>query len=328
MSEMMRLLPSCTSFVLFHCHATSIAFHPHTLVSIRRSHGHEKHVLFHLSHEIAYDIESTSSWTYNCYGNESELTSYYKQYDLVVKQYYYDPLLQHSLYLPLGPRDYHELQQIKYQNGIKLIQQRIYLCTFSGRFSYDIPVPEHHERLEIENLIYSSSFPCLIIPSGRDIYGTPQLSRKDYLTLIGDSVFTPCPAGSATETFRLYEALELGSIPIIVRPRRAMLNYLERWKGYPGPVLNSWSEMSEYFDTLGLVDGHDICSTNNTMLKLCSVIDWNDLNRSKSVGDMTLTRLHRYLNILQDRIRRWYLSYKQSISKTVLDSLIEVFHPE
>lgn len=42
------------------------------------------------------------------------------------------------------------------------------------------------------------------------------LGREEYLALLLDSVFAPCPAGNNAETFRIYEALECGAIPLII----------------------------------------------------------------------------------------------------------------
>ena len=41
-----------------------------------------------------------------------------------------------------------------------------------------------------------------------------QLAKEDYLDLLSDTVFIACPRGNNIETFRLYEALESGCIPV------------------------------------------------------------------------------------------------------------------
>jgi hypothetical protein len=44
------------------------------------------------------------------------------------------------------------------------------------------------------------------------------LSTKDYKKILEQSIFTPCPRGnSSVDTFRLYEAIEAGSIPVVVK---------------------------------------------------------------------------------------------------------------
>jgi GR25 family glycosyltransferase involved in LPS biosynthesis len=47
---------------------------------------------------------------------------------------------------------------------------------------------------------------------------SPQkLTRNQYIARLLDTVFVPCPRGNNVETFRLYEALECGCIPIYVK---------------------------------------------------------------------------------------------------------------
>jgi hypothetical protein len=43
-----------------------------------------------------------------------------------------------------------------------------------------------------------------------------QLREQDYLDLLSDTIFVPCPAGNNIETFRIYEALERGCIPVFI----------------------------------------------------------------------------------------------------------------
>jgi hypothetical protein len=43
-----------------------------------------------------------------------------------------------------------------------------------------------------------------------------QLREQDYLDLLSDTIFVPCPAGNNIETFRIYEALERGCIPLFI----------------------------------------------------------------------------------------------------------------
>ena len=44
-----------------------------------------------------------------------------------------------------------------------------------------------------------------------------KLSRNQYIARMLDTVFVPCPRGNNVETFRLYEALECGCVPIYVK---------------------------------------------------------------------------------------------------------------
>jgi hypothetical protein len=44
----------------------------------------------------------------------------------------------------------------------------------------------------------------------------PWLDRAEFRALLSDSVFSPCPMGNTVlESFRIYESLEMGCIPIL-----------------------------------------------------------------------------------------------------------------
>ena len=58
------------------------------------------------------------------------------------------------------------------------------------------------------------------------------------------SVFAPCPAGNAIETIRLFEALELGCIPITLD--HPFLDADEAFAGMPAPRLKSWDQLPEF----------------------------------------------------------------------------------
>ncbi|QWE12634.1 exostosin family protein [Polynucleobacter sp. AP-Titi-500A-B4] len=72
-----------------------------------------------------------------------------------------------------------------------------------------------------------------------------------YSIAMESSVFAPCPAGNAPETIRLYDALELGCIPIslshdfIISP-----NALGLIGPAPFPILNSWNELPTFLKSI------------------------------------------------------------------------------
>jgi len=59
------------------------------------------------------------------------------------------------------------------------------------------------------------------------------LSRRAYLARLRKSVFALAPSGNNPETFRHWEALESGAIPVSVAPPRDR-SYLEHWCRPPG----------------------------------------------------------------------------------------------
>jgi hypothetical protein len=74
------------------------------------------------------------------------------------------------------------------------------------------------------------------------VAGAQQMPRPEYHALLDDTVFAPCPMGNAMlETWRFYEALEAGCIPIV--EARPWMHYYERLLGpHPIPTVYRWSQ--------------------------------------------------------------------------------------
>ena len=73
---------------------------------------------------------------------------------------------------------------------------------------------------------------------------TNKVERKEYITVLLDSVFVPCPPGLNPETFRVYEALECGCVPIYVKQgaNDAYANWLQEEIGLLS--VSNWQEAS------------------------------------------------------------------------------------
>jgi hypothetical protein len=83
-----------------------------------------------------------------------------------------------------------------------------------------------------------------------DGWDTPKLSRREYSEILQNSMFAPCPGGNNVETFRFYEALECGSIPIYVRKAGDDEWYKYITKYIPLINMTSWTaaaQMMDYF---------------------------------------------------------------------------------
>ncbi|QSR85446.1 exostosin family protein [Methylacidimicrobium sp. B4] len=80
--------------------------------------------------------------------------------------------------------------------------------------------------------------------------GSPPLSREEYLSWLRDAAFCPCPMGNVVlETFRVYEALEAGCIPIV--EHRFAFDYFRSLLGEnPLPSVRSWGEGASYMRRL------------------------------------------------------------------------------
>jgi hypothetical protein len=69
------------------------------------------------------------------------------------------------------------------------------------------------------------------------------LGREEYCAMLLDSIFVPCMGGQNPETFRLYEALECGCIPILINDD-TNANYFRYISQYlPFLNVNSWAQV-------------------------------------------------------------------------------------
>jgi hypothetical protein len=71
------------------------------------------------------------------------------------------------------------------------------------------------------------------------------LATVDYRKLMDSSIFVPCPAGwTNLDSFRVYEALEAGCIPIV--EQRKGFDYFSFMYGpHPIPTVSNWDEAPE-----------------------------------------------------------------------------------
>lgn len=75
-----------------------------------------------------------------------------------------------------------------------------------------------------------------------------------YSAVMEDSIFAPCPAGNSPKTIRLYDALELGCIPISLPHAFLTSVYALAVIGsVPFPVLIPWGELSSFLDRMKAV---------------------------------------------------------------------------
>jgi len=68
------------------------------------------------------------------------------------------------------------------------------------------------------------------------------LNKTEYISAMLDSIFVPCPDGNNPETFRFYEALQCGCIPIVVKSKENEAWF--KWVSKHIPLVNisSWEE--------------------------------------------------------------------------------------
>jgi len=83
-----------------------------------------------------------------------------------------------------------------------------------------------------------------------DWNSTKMLGREETLAVLLNSWMVPCPGGQNPETFRVYEALEAGAVPILVKEEGndAWLEFLGKY--IPLLVAGSWQHAAEIVHTL------------------------------------------------------------------------------
>jgi len=93
------------------------------------------------------------------------------------------------------------------------------------------------------------------LPEGKAIFykdwnDPSALSKAEYIQTLLDTVFVPCPDGMNPETFRFYEALECGCVPLLIRTERnaAWVDWVsEHLQILP---LSSWAEAAKLVEHL------------------------------------------------------------------------------
>lgn len=97
-----------------------------------------------------------------------------------------------------------------------------------------------------------------------------------YSAIMEDSIFAPCPSGNSPETIRLYDALELGCIPISLSHEFLLSkNALASIGPVPFPILGSWTELPQFLENMKA----KVLSNPNQILELQQrcIHWWSDL---------------------------------------------------
>lgn len=224
---------------------------------------------------------------------------------------YYTADLPHLGYIPIGPRfdSWQSFQKIKQQSqpqGFFIVPSSKRKFAFNAIFSRSTNSDRKKLAVEIEQHQQQSKkgggtkFPVFAAmaeqwqPYDAEDATSDQLNTDQYMAVLLDSVFTISPAGHSPECFRLFEAVEAGSIPILTHDdlhgahhpdadkRKGFKNVphpckdsLYHWYDAPMVVLDSWDELYPTVERL-LSDA-------------------------------------RALDAMQDNMRRWYDSYMRKI---------------
>jgi hypothetical protein len=84
-----------------------------------------------------------------------------------------------------------------------------------------------------------------------DEWNSPSmLGREETLSILLNSWFVPCPAGNNGETFRIYEALEAGAVPIVVQEAGMEDYFTFIGRHLPLMLATSWEHAAQLVYTL------------------------------------------------------------------------------
>lgn len=152
---------------------------------------------------------------------------YYSHFDFVLRNHFSKSLQKPGiLQFPLG------LPRVTPVAGAIVAQSsRRYAWSFCGN-----RVASRFEMLSV----FSRIAPAYVLPQGR------RIPRDEFQEVLQQSKFVPCPMGNVMlETWRAYEALEAGCIPLL--ERRTTMDYYRNLLGdHPIPTFSSWRDARRF----------------------------------------------------------------------------------
>jgi exostosin family protein len=160
----------------------------------------------------------------------------YTNFDFVLRNYhsaiFYNPGI---MMLPLG-----FTSNLRTLSQPPVASERKFLWSFAGE--------KRAARIDmINNLKNVEPYKCYLFDSQGQ---QPRLSRAEFKALLCDSVFSPCPMGNTVlESWRTYESLEMGCIPMVER-RRWMPYYDHLMPGHPLPTFLSWRGARQFVEEM------------------------------------------------------------------------------
>jgi hypothetical protein len=173
--------------------------------------------------------------------------SAYPECDLVVRNYYFSSIFHATkdkiLWAPngfktgVGPRD---------KTVLKLASQRQCLAAFLGWINN--AASYNNERASFAGPASQCGENLYVMPSNGFAAG---YNVGLYSAIMEDSIFAPCPAGNNPETIRLYDALELGCIPISLSHEFILSpDALALIGPAPFPILGKWAELPQFLEQM------------------------------------------------------------------------------
>lgn len=175
--------------------------------------------------------------------------SAYAECDLVVRNYYFPSIINTARLgrkVMWAPNGFRTGVGPRAANNLKSSLQRQSLASFLGWINNASSY--NNER---------ASFAGPAAACGQNLYLMPSNGFAGgynvglYSAIMEDSIFSPCPSGNNPETIRLYDALELGCIPISLSHEFLLSkDALASIGPVPFPILGSWAEVPEFLERM------------------------------------------------------------------------------
>jgi hypothetical protein len=168
----------------------------------------------------------------------------YVECDLVLRNYLYLNIFQDARYrdkviwIPngfrtgVGPRN---------PDLLKPVAERQWLATFLGWLDN---ARSHNNERQIFKGIAPRCGTNLFWNASSNWAGGYNLGL--YSAIMESSIFAPCPAGNCPDSIRIYDAMELGCIPVYLR--HTFLDNEYSMQSPPFPILNSWDELPDFLE--------------------------------------------------------------------------------
>ncbi len=196
-----------------------------------------------LNRETIDSLRSRNNKVVLCQMGDEFLKKYnrdvYLSCDLILRNYYFpeifddEELRARTLWIPngfksgVGPRN---------PATLRPALQRRFLACFLGWL--DNAGSSGNERALFRDAAQNCRQDLLLQPTA---YFGQGFNVGLYSATMEYAIFSPCPAGNSPETIRLYDALELGCIPISLKHEFLLSgNALDK---PPFPLLDSWDEL-------------------------------------------------------------------------------------
>lgn len=209
--------------------------------------------------------------------------SYYGEVDYVIRNYYFEDALRlpansrciEAIWAPNGYRIGIGARHPETLLPIAARTSALFFAGFTGAGSGAIPA-----RVEMLDVIKAHKLPATVITTPGFAKG---LGAASYSAMLENARFALVPQGQAPETIRLFDALELGCIPVSLD--HAFLQAGDAMAGAPVVQLKSWQELPSWFAATTRSPTHE---TDAAELQRQCIAWWSDfkLRQSRRVADL------------------------------------------